>query len=636
MGVPLQQELVKQKLPAFLPPEIRRRLEGYRCTIAKLPEVVRRQMRTPQKIGVADHAEQYRVVTEEPHIGPWRHDLAPHTVQIMNTFSKSYVREIWFCGVDQSGKTNTMLNCMHWAIDIDPGNIFYLMPTEATSDKIMSEKIVPMLKNSKRVKRYISRKDIDTTLNRVNLTNGVTIRPANANSASSMATFTAKHCFGDEVDKYPERTGNETSPPKLIAKRNRLYKGRYKRFFASTPAGRFIYKGMQECVQIWEWRHKCPECGEMFRPEGEGIVVDETLEPGEIIAETEVFYTCSECGSLLSDYARSSAIRSGGWVCIKGENILRPSRVGFHHRAFDCLDVPLHEIASAWRLAETGGIAEKTDWAHGYEAVDYVHEQTDRDEDFILRLVDKEHPRGVVPSETCALLMLVDTQRLGFFYQVWAVHYGRDLRITVIDHGFLESFRILKEKAAQEYLAADNTAYRIQAAFIDSGGGTNPQKPKHSRTVEVYDFCRKNKLFRALKGRRTMETPWSVKRLDFYPSSVGKKVPIPGGLKLYTINTTLFKDELDRKLQIEQGDAGGIVFHAGVEKDFAKQLCAEYRDDRGYWECPKGKDNHQWDVAVYGLALAEVLGLKNKKRVAPVKKKQANKKKKGGGFVTNY
>ncbi len=621
-------------LPAFLPPEIRQRLAGYRCTVERLPEVVRRRMRTPEKIGVAEHAEKYRVVTEEPHTGPWRHDLAPHTVQIMDTFAKSHVRSIWFCGVDQSGKTNTMLNCMHWAIDIDPGNIFYLMPTEATSDKIMSEKIIPMLRASKRLKRYVSRRDADTTLGRVNLANGVTIRPANANSASSMATFAAKHCFGDEVDKYPQRTGSETSPPKVLAKRNRLYKGRYKRFFASTPADLFIYSGMMSCVQVWEWYHRCPECGELFKPAGEGIVVDDALEPGEIGAETEVLYTCSECGSLLSDYARNAAIRGGGWICIKGANVQRPSRVGFHHRAFDCLDVPLYEIAAAWRAAETGGITEKKDWAHGYEAVDYVHEQTDRNEEFILRLVDQELPRGVVPAGVCALLLLVDTQRLGFFYQVWAVHYGRDQKISVIDHGFLESFTVLRQKAEQEYYDAAGTAYRIQAGFIDSGGGTNPQRPKHSRTVEVYDFCRKNKMFRALKGRRTMETPWSVKRLDFYPSSVGKKVPIPGGLKLYTLNTTLFKDELDRKLQIEPGDAGGIIFHAEVGKDLAAQLCTEYRDDRGYWECPKGKANHQWDVAVYGLALAEIMGLKNRRPAAAEPARR--KRRRATGFVSNY
>jgi phage terminase large subunit GpA-like protein len=589
-------------------------------------------MRTPEKIQVSDHAAQYRVVTEEPHSGPWRHELAPHTVQIMDTYSKPWVRELWFCGVEQSGKTNTMLNCLHWAADVDPGNIFYLMPTEATGDKVTMEKIIPLVRESKRLKKYVGKKENDTTLTRIRLSNGVIIRPAHANSTSSMATFAAKHCFGDEVDKYPEKTGRESDPITLIKKRNRLYRGRYKRFFASTPAGMFIYKGTMACVQVWEYRHKCPECGELFRPEYEGLQFAESLAPEDFDGETELHYSCSGCGLALDEQQRLAAIRAGGWVCIKGEDILRPTRVGFHHRAFDCLDVPLYEIAGAFVASEQGSIADKIDFSHGYEAVDYVHEQKDRDEDFILRLVDEHQPRTIVPEDTYGLLVLADTQRLGFFYQVWAVGFG--LRaISVIDHGFVQAFVDLTDIQHKDYQDAAGKSYRPMAGFIDSGGGTNPSRPKHSRTVEVYEFCRSNKFWRPLKGRQTMETPWSVKRLDFYPSSVGKKIPIPGGLLLYTINTTLFKDDLDHRLLLDPSSSGSISFHAELGMDVAKQLTAEYRDERGYWQCPKGKDNHYWDVMVYGLALSEIMGIKNKKKEV---KRVAPKQSKGGGFVNNY
>lgn len=628
------QPLLHTPLPEYLPDLVRSRLAGKRFTIKRLPEAVRRRMRSPEKIRVSEHAAQFRVVTEEPHAGPWRHELAPHTVKIMDAYSLPYVREVWFCGVEQSGKTNTMLNCMHWAADVDPGNIFYLMPTEATGDKVTSEKLIPLIRESKRLKKYVSKKDNDTTLTRIKLAHGVTIRPAHANSASSMATFAAKHCFGDEVDKYPEKTGREADPITLIKKRNRLYKGRYKRFFGSTPAGLFIYKGTMSCVQVWEYRHKCPHCEQLFRPVGEGLVIPEDTPVEEIGQETELNYSCSECGALLSDYERMSAIHQGGWVCLKGEEVLRPSRIGFLHRAWDCLDVPLYEIAAAWVAAETGGMVEKIAWANGYEAVDYVHEQKDREEDFILRLVDEHQPRQVVPADTYGLLIQADTQRRGFFYQVWAVGWGSFLPVTMIDHGFVMSFTHLVDLQRQVFEDGDGKQFRPLAGFIDSGGGSNPDRPKHSRTVEVYDFCRKNKFWRPLKGRRTMEMPWNVKRLDFYPSSVGKKVPIPGGLLLYTINTTLYKDDLDLKLQIEPDSTGAIRLHSKVGMDFAKQLTAEYRDERGYWQCPSGKDNHHWDIMVYGLALADIMGIKNKKRRSS--KKTKKKRSGGGGFVHNY
>jgi phage terminase large subunit GpA-like protein len=627
-------ELSPSPLPDFLPAEVCRRLAGNRFTLPRLPEAVRQRMRTPERIAVSEHAAKYRMVTEEPHVGPWRHELAPHTVKIMDTFCKPYVREGWFCGVDQSGKTNTMLNCLHWAIDIDPGDCYYLMPTESTADKVVADKIIPMIKQSKRLRKHVSDRDADMTLGRIRLKNGVTIRPAYANSPSSTATFSAKYCFGDEVDKYPMLAGTEASPIQNIKKRNRLYKGRYKRFFASTPADRFIYKGTMDCHQVWEEHHQCPHCAQLFRPTGEGLVIPEGLEQADINADTEIFYTCTECGAQIGELARMKILADPCWVCIKGAEVLRPSKVGFLHRAWDCLDVPLHEIAAAWLAALTGDLSAKKDWAHGIEAVDYIHEQIDRDEDFILRLVDKDLPREVVPAQSQRLLIMADTQQVGFFYQIWAIGWGKDLPVTVIDHGFVKGFSHLVDLSQKEFLTADGKAMRPASGFIDSGGGTNPAKPQHSRTAEVYDFCRKYKFFKPLKGRQQMELPWNVKRIDFYPSSVGKKVPIPGGLNLYTIHTTIYKDELDLKLQHELNGPGCIRFHREFGKDAARQLTAEYRDERGYWQCPSGKANHHWDIMVYGLALADIMGLKNK-RLEPLGRKPT-KPSKGGGFVHNF
>jgi phage terminase large subunit GpA-like protein len=215
------------QIPPFVPEIHRSALAGRTVTMERLPRSVRRVMRTSQKIKVSEWAEKYRTVTDGAHKGPWRHAYAPHTVKIMDTFGLPHVREVWFCGVEQSGKTNTMLNCLGWCIDCDPGNIFYLMPTEDTATKITGGKVRPMLNRSPQLARYVSSRTDDTTLSRIKLNNGVAIFPAHANSAAAMATWATKHCFGDEVDKYPLMTGQEADPITLIKKRNRTYKGRY-------------------------------------------------------------------------------------------------------------------------------------------------------------------------------------------------------------------------------------------------------------------------------------------------------------------------------------------------------------------------------------------------------------------------
>ena len=609
--------MIPRMIPEFVPAEMRQRMARHRYHLDKLPLSMRRRMRTPEKIRVSEHARLYRVVTEEPHPGPWRHELAPHTVKIMDTYGLPYVREVWFCGVDQSGKTNSMLNCLHWAADVDPGNIFYLMPTEATGQKVTQEKLIPMIRESKRLKRQVSSREDDTSMARIRLRHGVVIRPAWANSAASMATFAAKHCFGDEVDKYPERVGKETGPINILRKRNRLYRGRYKRFFASTPAQMIIYQGTMACRQVWEHRHRCPHCGELFRPDGQCLVLPEGLASTEIDQDTEISYACTVCGGLISEQERMRLLAEVNWVCIKGEDVARPATVGFHHRAWDCRDVPLHEIAAAWVAAQHGGVVEKIAWANGYEAEDYVFEQQDRKEDFILRLRDESHPRGLVPRDTSCLIVVADTQQLGFHYAVFAFGWGESLPLTKIEHGYVESFSQLNNIALGTWQDAEGKEYRAMSGWIDSGGGTNPAKPQHSRTSEVYRFCNQYKSWRPIKGKQRVDQGWSDTWMDFYPSRGGLREKIQGGLKRYNIDVTLYKDDLATKLMIEPDDQGAIRLDAATTSDYAGQLCAEYRDERGLWHCPSGRDNHQWDILVYALAAADIMGIRRWRREQP-------------------
>lgn len=617
---PYQLPLIQRTIPllTMLPAHVRGMLSGRsvgseRQPVIVLPSVVRRVLTTPKKIKVSDHALRYRRVTDGAHEGQWRHEYAPHTVKIMDTFGLPHVREVYFCGVEQSGKTNTMLNCMQWAIDCAPGNIFYLMPTEKDADKIVGEKIKPMIVKSKRIGSLVSPRQDDTTLSRIKLLNGVMILPAHANSASSMAGWAAKYCFGDEVDKYPAMAGKEASPIELIKKRNRTYRGRYKRFFSSTPAGKFIYtNGLLRCHQINEWRVRCPECGELIRMDNEHLALD-----GEATAESVELngceYVCNSCSCTWDEAQRIQAIKGGCWVAVKGEDLAYPEKVGFHHRSWECLDITIREIAVAWLKARTGTMADKVAWANGYEAIDYTFEQRDRVEDFVLRLRDEAQPRGVVPADTQCLLLLIDTQKRGFFYQVWACGWGQDLAVTVIDHGFVERFAHLVDLAAKTYRDAAGTDHRITRSWIDSGGGTDPHNPKHSRTQEIYVFCKKHPTFHPVKGRRDMSNPWNLSRLEYMPSRTGKKIPIPGGLNLYILNTTLYKGELATRLQVEPGDPGCMTLHAAIGNDYASQLCAEYQDERGYWQCPKGKANHHWDISVYGFAAIDIMGLRNRR-----------------------
>lgn len=330
---------------------------------------------------------------------------------------------------------------------------------------------------------------------------------------------------------------------------------------------------------------------------------------------------CPHCNKMMSESERRFATRTGVWICIKGADLKEPEKVGFHRRAYDCKDVSLAQIAIAKLKADSGDLEAKIAWANGYESVDYVEEIADRKEDTILRLRD-HRPAGVVPNVADALEISIDTQDKGFWYRIRAWEYGLSLRSWLIKSGYVESatpddFSALDQIIAAEYPDESGEPHRIMAGCIDSAG---------HRTSEVYAWCRNSGVlaFKGAQGRKTQ--PVTVSRLDRFPSN-GR--PIPGGLALYGIDTHYHKDHLSNKLLIDPSDPGAFILHSGytwdqlraIERDpaerekqghnlgdYAKQMCAEYRDERNLWQCPDKKANHLWDCESNGLALVMWLG----------------------------
>jgi phage terminase large subunit GpA-like protein len=145
------------------------------------------------------------------------------------------------------------------------------------------------------------------------------------------------------------------------------------------------------------------------------------------------------------------------------------------------------------------------------------------------------------------------------------------------------------------YYDVNGVEHVVHLAGIDSQG---------HRTREVYDWCIRNRgRTLPINGERRLKQPYTLANLENYP---GTSVKIPGGLRLLHVHTKYYKDALHRKLSIAPADPGAWHMNAECTTEWAKQLCAEYVDDLGNWSCPKGRDNHAWDVSVYGLLIVPV------------------------------
>jgi phage terminase large subunit GpA-like protein len=46
-------------------------------------------------------------------------------------------------------------------------------------------------------------------------------------------------------------------------------------------------------------------------------------------------------------------------------------------------------------------------------------------------------------------------------------------------------------------------------------------------------------------------------------------------------------------------------------------MCAEVKDERGFWQCLPGRANHHFDLAVYRYAAADILMLGDEKPDEP-------------------
>jgi phage terminase large subunit GpA-like protein len=595
----------------------------------------RRVLRRRRPIPVSEWCERHRVVTMSSLPGMWRNEVTPYLAGIMDASFFESVQEITLCKAPQTGGSEAVNNCIGYASDRAPGPALYVYPDELTARENCQDRITPMFSSSPRLREGMTGRDDDAGALKIKLAS-MPIYMAWSRSVSRLANKPIRYLVFDETDKYQSANLAETDPIKLGEARTTTFRWTRKIWKISSPtveAG-YIWQALISAQVIFEFVAKCPTCGGTQVMFFDGIRWPEEIRDPDLIETRELAtYQCAHCPASWSDYQRDLAIRAGHWQAkndpeertmadyLAGE---RPRRIGFHLPSWLSTFVSLSKVAGAFLRCKTADgknidLNALKNFMNTHKAEPWVNDRQDRQEDQILRLVDPSMPRGIVPRDPSALILVVDTQAVGFHYQVVAFSWGRDLESWRIDHGFVEDFAHLVDIAGSDYADADGIKYRCQAAFIDSGGGTNPHQPKHSRTAEVYEFCRRHPLFKPLKGRQTQTQPWNATRLDHYPSRSGAKIPIPGGLTLYTLNVTLYKDAVASKLMIEPHDPGAWHLHAEVSDDFARQMCAEFQDERGFWQCPRSKPNHHWDIATYTMAAADILGLKNrrKERQAP-------------------
>lgn len=580
-------------------------------TIRFLPgerEAFKKKDRRPSRIW----AEEAIYVVKSKITGKFRAKNNPSAAKLLDLLDLPYVRRYAIKKGVQTGISLIVTIFLFRRKTLSSNNSMKIMADRDKIKQVAKTRDIPMLKASPGMKGLLSENPDDTSQLLVQFRNGSTLIMAWAGSESSVSSDPCEDIAADELNKYAKLINLEE-----IKDRTTTYEHTSKQIFFSTPS---VPEGpieteYEDCDVHADYHMPCPDCGYVQIMTYDRFVYPECDNHPEKEADRKKLankierkrlarYKCKneECGSLWDDQKRNEAAEDGEWLF--QEDIERPLSIGIHHPSWISTFKSLSSVV-ARKLRAEGHPEREQKWENNEGANDYIYEQSERKEEPVLALRD-DRPRGLVPKEAADLLLIADTQQDSFQYEIRAVGYGPDKESWQIREGEVSSFAALRQMAYDdEYKDVDGNVYKIGIAFIDSGGGVG-KTPKHSRTAEVYTFCKQNPLFHPLKGRRTMTKPWTTSKIENYP---GTNTPIPGGLTLYLLNVTHFKNQLSRKLNIKPDDSGAWHLHKDATVDYAKQMCAEYQDERGFWQCPKGKDNHQWDCGTYFLAGIDIIGV---------------------------
>lgn len=629
-------ELHAVPLPSWLHPAtarlVRERMaQGVRSWTFVMGRGERAVLRRRRQIPVSTWAERHRVVHNSSREGKWKNVTNPCLAGIMDASFFASVRDIGLMKAPQVGGTEVVHNCVGYAIDRAPGPVLYVYPDETTARENAQDRIIPMIKASPRMSEYMTGMADDLSSLRIQLQH-MPLHMAWSGSPARLGNKPIRYLVLDELDKY-QSSKREASSEALAEKRVTTWRRKAKVWKLSTPTRKDV--GIHAVWTAAEVRFRfhvaCPYCGAELLMEFKRIRWPEAAtDPVTVESHNLGWYECQHCEAHWSDADRDMALRPGVWrdettglALMEYLRAHEPMFIAFHVPAWISAFVSLSKIAAkALQYALTKDEEVDKDLCNNFRAEPWQERHALRAEDSILALRD-DRPRGLVPGcgQVAALVASVDTQDDGFVYEIRAFGWGITEESWCVREGFIPvnwDVLVRPQGAASpwRYHPGFDALRTVlwEEPCVDAAGMTYPVlltviDAMGHYTTEVYDFCLAHQgMILPYQGVQRMTGKYSYSPILHYP---GTNKPIPGTLKLLRGHSTWWKDRLSVRLGIAPTDPGAWHYHGEVTEEWARGMCAEYRDEKkGYWVCPKGKANHSWDVAHYALIAADILGIK--------------------------
>ena len=564
--------------------------------------VAKDTLKPPPNLTVSQWSDGYRFLEN----GRWRTSNAEYQRGVMDCLAEGYQKVVLMCG-SQLGKSEMLLNCLGYAIHLDPSPMLLVQPTLEMSDSFSKERIAPMIRLSPVLTKLIanprSRDSGNTT--RHKMFPGGFLAMAGANSPAGLASRPIRCLYCDEIDRWSSSAGSEGDPLLIATKRTTNYWNRVV-FMCSTPGLKSVSRIYKEWLSS-DQRHylvPCPHCGFMQPLEWDNIVYPE--KGGGTPDYSEPKYQCIGCKKEIDEKHKASMISSGQWKTTAASDL-----AGFHlnqlyspwrtwseiaeeyERSKDDPEMYQVFVNTALGLPYEGLVGEKADWERLWH-----------------RSQTSDYKLGRIPEKVLLLTAGVDVQGDRLEVSVWG--WGRGEEGWLISHDVIlgepmhdEVWQKLDSRLSRVYLHPLGGKFKIKAVCIDTGYLT--------REVYIQIRKRKNKHWMGIKGYSGNRA--AIGRPSWQEISYRGKV-IKEGVRIFPLGVDQVKVLLFNRLKNEKPGAKYINFPQNVSETYLEGLCSEIqitKRSRGVekvvWEKLAGVNNEPLDCAVYSYAAALLAGL---------------------------
>lgn len=424
--------------------------------------------RPREKITVDEWADRYRMVVSRasPRPGPWETDFVPYMREPMRCFTDPEVREIVMMTSTQIGKTELILNCVGYTVDVDPYPTIWAMDSQLSVEELNKQRLRPTLLETERLAMHLPKGAASIQVKSVDF-DTMPLWLTGANSAGRLASKPCGLGLADEIDKWAEelkgRGRKEGSALELLRKRGDAYGDGFRMVITSTPTEEMVgidaeYESSDKAV-YWA---PCPHCRGYqplrFGADGKGGVRWEGGLNAELTGSKHeewcehvrltAWYECEHCAGRIENHHKPWMMKRGKWVR-DGQSIdpadpsgtiigdaPKTSVRGFHLSQ-------LHAITKKWGDVAYGfvkarGVATRG-WVNSVLGEPWRPAGQRADEQDLLRVAAASQDRpdayamSTVPEDALVLTIAIDVQLDHVYYEVagWGEHEAK----FVIDIG---------------------------------------------------------------------------------------------------------------------------------------------------------------------------------------------------------